>query len=158
MIYRIYFDMDGVLCDFNGHYKSLFGKFPHEEVKPVMWKNIYRHGSFFKDLPWLEEGKRLFWQLFDHHFNASQMGVLSAYGGKVDCYEQKLEWADRELFILDAEEIILVPDKKHKARYAKPYYVLIDDRKENVDQWREAGGIGIHFGVDDAYEILGLRR
>lgn len=156
MIHRIYFDMDGVLCDFNGYYKSLFGKFPHEEVKSVMWKNIYRHGSFFKDLPWLEEGQKLFYSTLDQ-FGSTPLGVLSAYGNNASCYEQKLEWADSELFVLDAEEIILVPDKKHKARYAKPYYVLIDDKKENVDQWRQAGGIGIHFGVDDAYEILGLR-
>lgn len=158
MIYRIYFDMDGVLCDFDGHYKNLFGKFPREEVKSTMWKNIYRHGSFFKDLPWLKEGQALYVAAWDQ-FGSASLGVLSAYGSKVDCYEQKLEWiSDTSLVLCDPEQIILVPDKKHKARYSRPYYVLIDDKKENVDQWREAGGIGIHFGVDDAYNILGVKR
>lgn len=157
MIYRTYFDMDGVLCDFDGFYKSLFGKFPREEVKSTMWKNIYRHGSFFKDLPWLKEGQALYAAAWDQ-FGSASLGVLSAYGSKVDCYEQKLEWADENLMLYSPQQIILVPDKKHKARYSRPHYVLIDDKKENVDQWREAGGTGIHFGVDDAYAILGIKR
>jgi hypothetical protein len=36
-----------------------------------------------------------------------------------------------------------VPGKRHKYKFAGPDKIIIDDTQSVIDQWREAGGIGI---------------
>ena len=44
---------------------------------------------------------------------------------------------------------------KHKAVYARPDYVLIDDRKDNIEAWTNAGGIGVlHTSAADTIKQL----
>ena len=47
-----------------------------------------------------------------------------------------------------------------KARYASPTSILIDDRDDNIQAWKSAGGIGIKFisadQVINELEKLGL--
>jgi len=33
----------------------------------------------------------------------------------------------------------------NKKNYAAPNHILIDDREDNIQQWRDAGGIGILY-------------
>jgi hypothetical protein len=38
---------------------------------------------------------------------------------------------------------IFVPGKKHKYKYANPNSIIIDDTKSVIEDWNNAGGIGI---------------
>jgi hypothetical protein len=52
--------------------------------------------------------------------------------------------------------INLVPGKRLKRQYAKPDHLLIDDTGQNIDQWREDGGIGILH--TDALTTIGIMK
>ena len=44
---------------------------------------------------------------------------------------------------------------KHKAVFAKKGDILVDDKKSNVEAWKDAGGIGIlHTDIDETIEEL----
>jgi hypothetical protein len=49
---------------------------------------------------------------------------------------------------------------KHKKDFAGPKNILIDDRLDNIQGWRDAGGIGIHHvnakHTIDQLKVLGL--
>ena len=53
----------------------------------------------------------------------------------------KHEWVERELYGVP----LLLRSAKHKKDFAGPKNVLIDDRLDNIQGWRNAGGIGISF-------------
>ena len=43
----------------------------------------------------------------------------------------------------------------NKQNYAEPNHILIDDRKSNIEQWRDKGGIGIlHTSAEDTINQL----
>jgi hypothetical protein len=44
---------------------------------------------------------------------------------------------------------------KNKQKYAAPNHVLIDDRKDIIERWEEAGGVGIlHTSTKNTIECL----
>ncbi len=64
--------------------------------------------------------------------------------------EGKKRWLKREL-----PEIKEKHFETEKARLAKTKHVLIDDKKSNIDEWIEEGGIGIlHTNTKDTIEQL----
>jgi len=55
--------------------------------------------------------------------------------------EQKLEWLNKHGIDFP---VILVPGKRHKKNYSNVNSLLIDDTEQNINQWREVGGVAIH--------------
>jgi hypothetical protein len=50
---------------------------------------------------------------------------------------------------------LILRSAKHKKDFAEPNAILIDDRKDNIDGWIDAGGIGIlHTSAEETIEIL----
>ena len=54
-------------------------------------------------------------------------------------------------------DVITVQNSAHKAIYANPNAILIDDRTHSIDPWRKAGGIGILF-KDNSKTIKELNK
>jgi hypothetical protein len=53
---------------------------------------------------------------------------------------QKLIWLQTHGITFSAN---FVPGKRHKHKFASPDKIIIDDTQSVIDQWKEAGGIGI---------------
>jgi len=52
---------------------------------------------------------------------------------------------------------LFVPGKKHKWKYATPTSIIIDDTQSVIQQWDEAGGIGIlHTDWPSTISILNM--
>lgn len=142
-------DLDGVLFDFDKYYEECFGPVVDDAT---LWKNINKHGSFFRNIKPFEHAHSLWNRVRMLDPNAK---ILTATGWKYDdVTKQKLE-ACYEHFGIVPEDIITVKAGKDKAQYANPKAILVDDMMKNIDAWEAAGGIGIwHTNIDDTIHQL----
>lgn len=150
--YKIYVDMDGVLADFDKGYEDLTGITTKEADKKgpeSFWEPISKAGAkFWITLKWMPDGK----QLWDYvkKYNPE---LLSAPSREESSRMGKRVWVKREL--PGTKLILRSADKKQE--FALPNSILIDDREKNIEQWRNAGGIGI-LHTDTASTIKKLKE
>eukprot|EP00979_Chaetoceros_neogracilis_P001608 scaffold279_cov246-Chaetoceros_neogracile.AAC.1 len=170
--FSIYCDLDGVLADFNAGVKKINrGRGPDDLNSKQLWGSISNANGFFQNLPWMEDGKRLWSAIVsDGHTPDILTGVPFVKG----CREQKFAWCKKGLKDAFGQEQKVfnhvdyaAPKKKHervkgsmrtgdnvvnvitcwsKSKYceSKKGRVLIDDRAELGVKWIEAGGIFVH--------------
>lgn len=130
--------MDGVLVDFDKGYKDLTGVVLDGEHRSDdhFWDPINDAGyDFWINLPWASDGKRL-WKYIEKY----NPELLSAPSRQTESRVAKNDWVNRELPGVH----LILRSAKHKKDFAAPNAILIDDRLDNVQGWRDAGGIGIH--------------
>ena len=142
--------MDGVLTNFDAFYTQLTGtSYPHDdtltpEQKDEKWKMLDGHPNFFLDLPWIPGAQTMI--AFTMKHSKHSVGILSAASRRIpQSPVQKQEWCKRELPWLSSNNIVIVPRKQDKLKYVESGNILVDDLLINIERWREAGGIGIHF-------------
>jgi len=139
--YTIYSDMDGVLTDFD----ERFMKFSNG-VSPTEYESKYGIEKFWElidvtvgvpfwaGMKWLGDGKT-YWD-YIKKYNPI---ILSAPSKKEESRLGKRIWKKHNL---PDTKMILTPAHL-KSKYANENSILIDDREKNINQWVEAGGIGI---------------
>lgn len=136
--YKIYCDMDGVLVDFDKGYFKLTGHKLDGEHRSDdhFWDPINAAGyDFWINLEWSNDGKRL-WSYIEKY----KPELLSAPSRQNDSRIAKHDWVKREL----PGTHLILRSAKHKKDFACANCILIDDRIDNIQGWRDAGGIGIH--------------
>lgn len=155
----IYFDMDGVLADFNtryikqsyikGSYPSLhdFSKLPKEE-KDQIKEDLFTY-DFFRHMWPLSKGIELLKYCrakYDH------VVILSAVGSTSHTQEierAKRDWLKEHVGEIDAHFVNKTENKFEITKLYPDYqnHILIDAREKSVDPWITNGGIGIlHIG------------
>lgn len=136
---QIYIDCDGVLADFDKHFKDCFGMEPQlfEEAygKKEFWQVIqYGTEHFYLNLPLMEGAK----QLMDAVIHTRPIILTGCpMGGWAE--PQKVEWA-RSLFLGVPMVTCMSRDKSD---YCLPGDVLVDDREHYKDLWEDEGGVFI---------------
>lgn len=139
----IYVDMDGVIADFTKRYKEKFG------VTPEQTRGDKSFGSYFKKF--IDDAE------FSKLDPMPDTALLIGYLNSLDIPKEILSSTARpenHSFIAPQKQMWLlkhnihypanlVPGKQHKAKYATPTSILIDDTPSVIQQWVEAGGIGI---------------
>ena len=148
--YTIYCDMDGVLVDFDQGYKNLTGKSTEEanaQGDETFWNPIKQAGAgFWIKLKWMPDGKQL-WD-FIKPFNPD---LLSAPSREESSKIGKRVWKKNNL---PDTKLILTP-ARFKQKYSGENKILIDDREDNIQQWKDKGGIGIlHTSAADTIKQL----
>jgi phosphopantetheine adenylyltransferase len=135
--YKVYCDMDGVLVDFEKGYKELTGEDASYNTNPEeFWAPITKAGAaFWIKLPWMPDGK----QLWDY-INPYNPSLLSAPSREESSKIGKFTWVKRNM---PGTKLIL-RSAERKQEFATPNSILIDDRADNIQRWKDAGGIGIH--------------
>ena len=145
--YQIYCDMDGVLTDFRGATRKIGynGPIPSKgKGKQELWSLIVANAEkFWGDMPWIIGGKRI-WNLIKPYQPVLLTSICRDMDSKlgIEGTKGKRRWIERELgkeYLKTA--LIVAKGTKHK--YVSPNAILIDDTKENIDDWIKAGGIGI---------------
>ena len=116
------------------------------------WDPINKAGyDFWINLEWLGDGKRL-WKYIEKH----NPELLSAPSRQNESRVAKHDWVNKELPGVH----LILRSAKHKKDFAGPKNILIDDRIDNINGWRESGGIGIHHvsakHTIDQLKVLGL--
>ena len=150
--YKIFCDMDGVLTDFDKRFEYFGGMLPKEYEekysKSQFWKLIDdKVGfSFWAEMPWMPDGKQL-WSYIEKY----KPMLLSAPSQKPSSRYGKRVWVANNL---PGVKLILAK-RENKQDYSKPNRILIDDRADNVEEWKSKGGIGIlHTSAADTIEKL----
>ena len=143
---RIYCDMDGVLCDFAKGVEKVIGKSITQwsyGSKSEKWDKIKSTPKFWHTLPWENGGKEL-WSFIKKH----QPHILSAYVEESfdpNCIPGKSHWARTKLGVAPGRtNLVKRVQKQNYAKVAGQPAILIDDYKNNTDQFTAKGGIGIH--------------
>ena len=137
--YKLYCDMDGVLVDFERGYNDLTGKqtpgVDSTYDKNDFWSSITKAGAkFWADLNWMSDGKQLW-----NYIKQYNPKLLTAPSREQSSEIGKQEWVDNNL----PGTPVVFKQAKDKKDLAEPNAILIDDRKDNIQQWIDAGGIGI---------------
>lgn len=175
--FKLYCDMDGVLCnfdeqfiaklqdkDFGGkHYRSeeLAGivepnDFERKFGKEEFWKFIDEicGVKFWSEMEWTEGGQQL-WNVISAH----QPTLLTSPSRTMISRIGKRTWAKNHLS--PSPEGIIFKYSTYKQEVAAQDVsnglepILIDDRRDIIDRWQEAGGIGIHHPKNgDPSEVI----
>ena len=157
-LFTIYLDLDGVIADFDKRFKELAGMGPQEYEDSFGTEKFWdfidnKHGvKFWTGIKWMPEGQKLynFIKQFDHKLlSAPSRNDASKIGKKI--------WAKKNT---PGTQLILAA-AVNKQNYADKSNILIDDREKNIQQWKDAGGIGILFKstdqvIDELKKIMNL--
>ena len=139
--YKIYCDMDGVICDFDKQFEQ-FGNMSARAYETKFgtdkfWELIDKVGvDFWSQIPWMPEGKQL-WSYIEKYKPVLLSSPSRSYSSR---YGKKL-WVKENL---SGSKLILAK-RENKRDYANRKSILIDDRTDNINDWNTAGGIGILF-------------
>ncbi len=157
---RVFFDMDGVLADFDRGVRELchMETPPHSAPKDVeekMWNAIRDVGHFYDKLELIPGAKELF-----DRVNAKPgiqceilTGIPRPERGVDTAGEDKTNWV-RRLLSTDIKMNIVARREKKQYCYGRNC-ILIDDLDKNIREWEEKGGIGIlHRNVKDTLAEL----
>ena len=153
--YPLYVDMDGVLTDFERRFEQFAGVDPEEFVaqKTIEFGKTKANEEFWDlidkqigirywvGMPWMSQGEKL-WN-YIKKFNPI---ILSSPSRDESSRIGKGLWVKRNI---PGTPLKLAFKASGKAKYASPTSILIDDREDNIQAWKAAGGIGILFKSAD---------
>jgi hypothetical protein len=140
--YKLYCDLDGVLADFDKRFEYFSSLKPSEYEKKYgtekFWDLIDNKigVQFWENIPWMPEGREL-WK-YIKKYNPI---ILSSPSRSNTSRLGKKHWVKNN--IPDTE--LILSYAKNKPNYATDDSILIDDRADTIQKWKERGGIGILF-------------
>ena len=140
----IYLDLDGVVADFNKRYKEQYHMEPREAEKKREFDKYFNEFIATKQFETLDlmPGAMDGLTFLRKHLTVPTQ-ILSSTANEAryeDISNQKLIWLQTHGITFSAN---FVPGKRHKYKFAGPDKIIIDDTQSVIDQWKEAGGIGI---------------
>lgn len=144
---KLFIGTNGVLADFQGHLES---QDKIDAKGKTKWTEL--DANWFKGVPAYAGAKQFYNDLRDAVKNPdgkSQVRFLTGPVAIPASFEGAAEWTmgfrpeSKKFALLD----VLIARSRDKDLLARHNNILIDDRQENIDAWRNAGGIGIlHTG------------
>lgn len=147
-IKKIYFDMDGVLADFDRGVIELCGLEPISQGisgprEELMWGRIRDVGHFYDKLEIMPQAKDMFDKLYGKYGDICEIltGIPQPKRGIVGAGKDKIKWV-RRLISKDIKVNIVLRENKPQFCTGKDC-ILIDDYKKNIREWEAAGGTGI---------------
>lgn len=153
---KIYFDMDGVLADFDGGVSEILGLTPVRqenhtaESDNLMFGKMKEADHFYRRLKAMEDSVELFNELYGR-YGSGVVEILSGIPSpKREIHtagDDKIAWVKEYLPEGVKVNVLLRRDKVNFCRGRE--YVLIDDFSVNVRDWEKAGGSGILFVSPD---------
>ena len=146
--YRIYFDMDGVLADFDRGVRELCGLEPVSQGvtgprEELMWNRIRDVGNFYDKLEIMPDAKEMFDRLYEKYGDDCEIltGIPKPKRGILTAKEDKIKWVRR---LLSDRIVINTVLREEKPKFCTgPECILIDDYKKNIREWEKGGGTGI---------------
>ena len=157
-IEKIYFDMDGVLADFDRGIRELCHLDPLNQASKskadddAMWEAVKNVGHFYDKLELMPGALNMFKTLHNRYGDKCEIlsGIPKPRRGIMTSGEDKTAWAHR---FLGEDIVVNIVFREEKKKYVKGSgYILIDDLEKNIKEWNETGGTGIHF--TNADEVL----
>lgn len=139
---KLFVDMDGVLADFEGHYKNVFGveldmvAYRTHGRDNVNWKAVREHKDFFLGIPPMHDFE-LLWGYIIQLAPTVITGIPSSISEAAD---NKRAWVHKHL---GPDVPVICCQPKEKYLHCKPGDILIDDWEKYKHLWVQAGGVWI---------------
>ena len=148
---KVYFDLDGVLADFDGGIRDLCGLEPmpqgmkDDAREDAMFKAMREVGHFYGKLEPYADALALLHDVLaalGPDNVAILTGVPKPRRGIPEAADDKREWIRRHVAApIEVHTVYRV----EKARFAgSRAHILIDDFETTIEEWEKAGGAGIH--------------
>ena len=136
---HLFLDADGVLADFDAGVRALLGTTPHEfeagHGKSEFWRRLAKAPDFYANLPEMPDARFLFDAVA--HLNPTILtGLPIGYWAA----PQKVHWAAKHF----PGTKIITCMARDKYRHMTKGDVLVDDRADHRQKWKDAGGIFVH--------------
>lgn len=158
----IYLDMDGVVADWNAGVEEILGyvkEDPNAHYPDEDWERIKGNERMYRDLPVMKNAQelvnlarrfrdRLGWKLL--FLSATPKGNDVPWS-----FWDKCMWAQKNFPDIPVH---FGPYAKDKQVHAKVGDILVDDRRSNITEWRNRGGIGIEVKTGDLTEAINSLR
>lgn len=156
MIRTVFLDMDGVLVNFvKGVCNALGKSYSHScsgwPIDYTFWNewpdvtfgmvNAACNTKFWSQLEWMEDGHDIL-RAVVNRFDPEQIYLVTQPMPNVESATGKWLWVKRNLPEYYSQ-MITTPAGVPKALLAKPDTLLIDDKDENIEDFRAAGGHAI---------------
>ncbi len=158
---KIFFDMDGVLADFNKGVLQFCGMDRtnpnvYDKTKDdIIWAKIKEIPHFYAKLSIIENAKEMFDMLYEKYGDKCE--ILTAIPKPrreiLNAGEDKIEWVRK---YLSKNIKINIVQKEEKKNFCKgESYILIDDLQRNIEEWNACGGTGIlHTSAQETIDVL----
>ncbi len=148
---KIYFDMDGVLADFDRGVRELCHReplnqmtsTPEEDLK--LWDAIRPIEHFYDLLEILPGSDLMLRSLLKKYGDRCEIltGIPKPHKNIKNAGEDKKKWMARNFGPEIKVNVVFKEQKKERCNGAG--CILIDDYPKNIEAWRELGGTGILF-------------
>lgn len=138
----IYFDMDGVIADFEKGIQEKYGK-PFSKMHPgKFWNQQVGTDKVFLNLPSLPKGLELLRAVIA---TKAPVSILTSTGGGKYHYtiaREKLTWLERHEIKIP---VCFCLNTVSKASFSLPDTILLDDRDSVVTKFNEGRGTAYRF-------------
>ena len=146
--------MDGVLVDFDKQFTESISpwkpkQFIDKNGLNEFWKEIDSRGvGYWVGMDWMSDGKTL-WEFLV--VNYKNVELLSSPSRSEHSRLGKRLWVRNHKL----GKKLNLAYSHNKQKYAASNHVLIDDRKDLIEEWESQGGIGIlHTSAEDTINKL----
>ena len=162
MFTKVFFDMDGVLADFDNGVRELCGMEPSSQGndwKPgdddLMWEKIRGVEQFYDKLQLMPGAKEMFDRVYEKYGENCQIltGIPKPKRGILTAGDDKTIWSHR---LLSKDLVVNIVFREQKPDYCKGKdCILIDDLEGNIADWEKTGGTGIvHKSAEETIRKL----
>jgi hypothetical protein len=151
---KIYLDMDGVIADFETRYRQVFGVDIKKSKDKKFDTNFTQFivDNNFATLDMMPRSGYLISYLASLSVPTEILSSTASEKRNAEISRQKSVWLTTHGIRFKEN---FVPGKHLKYKFATPNSILIDDTESNINDWKQAGGIGIlHKDVDSTLNIL----
>ncbi|MCR4892102.1 MAG: hypothetical protein K5989_07990 [Lachnospiraceae bacterium] len=163
IVEKIYFDMDGVLADFDRGVRELCHMEPlnqmtsTEEEDTKLWAAVREVGHFYDKLEIIPGSDELLRSIMAKYGDKCEIltGIPKPHRHIDNAGEDKQKWMARHFGPEIRVNIVFKEQKKERCKGEG--CILIDDYQKNIYTWRQLGGTGILF-TDAASAKEELRR
>ena len=160
---KIFFDMDGVLADFERGVIELCGMEPlpqcaekrSQSAENEMWQAIKDVGHFYDKLEPMPGAEEMFDAVYSRYGEKCEIltGIPKPKRGIESAGDDKKSWMHR---ILSKEIKVNIVYREEKPKFCTGKdCILIDDLEKNIKEWEAMGGTGIlHVDASKTIEKL----
>lgn len=141
-------DMDGVVADFNTWCSELLGRpigWEGRDLSDAEWKILSEQKHAYANLPLIYDSIELVLMAKkasrDHSMGLRFLTAIPRRTTMPEAEQDKRDWVERYFPGIPVE---IGPYSKDKQNWCNPLDILVDDKRQNVEQWYDRGGISVY--------------
>jgi len=160
-VIKIYFDMDGVLADFQGGIVRMCGLQPEDQMNETpggsdaLWAGVRSVEHFYDKLDVLPGAYEMFMRAFRKYGDRCEIltGIPKPKRHIENAAADKTKWVHR---LLTPEVTVNIVFREQKKDFCMgKTSILIDDLETNIQAWEAYGGTGIlHHNAEETVKRL----